>query len=351
MVKATKIIENLNTLYNYGEIVGDSTLSYLIDLRFLKKADDRYVITKKFIKFTKEVTRENFIFSLVCYYPPLLETLLLKVYKEALNIAKSGDSKALVEFINSIPKFADKIIEIRNNDLNEDSEIKGFYSALFGGYPEYLKVLSIFSEMQKSQDYEELEEEVLGKIPDKIYANGRKISSNVDLPRIKELNKYTLVPLTYNYYPISEDIKEILSSPWETFSVVLGMCISESKSVGFESILIKPSDSSNPYVTQDLNIYINNTQGREVRVGNINKFIYEVCLKNDFLLFPDKEPEVNKVIFTLMDRNIFKFKDNQYVLEDEFNERIYQKEIILKNNSRILKNNIQEYVEELRKAL
>lgn len=351
MVKATKIIENLNTLYDCGEIAEDSTLSYLIDLNLLKKIDDKYVITKKFTKFTKEVTREDFISSLVCYYPPLLETLLLKVYKEALNIGKSGDIKALVEFINSIPKFADKIIEIRNNDLNEDSEIKSFYSALFGGYPEYLKVLSLFKEMQKSQDYDELEEDILGKTPDKIYTYGRKISSNIDLPKIKDLNKYTLVPFNYNHFPLNEEIKEILSAPWETFSVVLGMCISESKSAGFEALSIKPSDLSNPYVTQDLNIYIHNTQGKEVRVGNINKFVYEVCLKNDFLLFPDKEPDVNKVIFTLMDRNIFKFKDNQYVLEDEFNERIYLKEIILKNNSRILKNKIQDYVEELRKVL
>lgn len=351
MVKATKIIESLNTLYNYGEILEDSSLSYLIDLNFLKKIHDKYVITKKFIKFTKEVTREDFISSLVCYYPPLLETLLLKVYKEAHNIGKSGDSKALVEFINSIPKFADKIIEIRNNILNEDSEIKGFYSLLFGGYPEYLKVLSLFREMQKSQDYDEIEEDILGKTPDKIYTKGRKISSNIDLPKMKDLNKYTLVSFNYNHYPLNEDIKEILSSPWETFLVVLGMCISESKSVGFEALSIKPSDLTNPYVTQDLNIYIHNTEGREVRVGNINKFVYEVCLKNDFLLFPDKEPDVNKVIFNLMDRNIFKFKDNQYVLEDEFNERIYQKEIILKNNSRILKNNIQDYVEELRKVL
>ena len=79
--------------------------------------------------------------------------------------------------------------------------------------------------------------------------------------------------------------------------------------------------------------------------------MYQMLLQNNFLLFPDKEPDVNKVIFNLMDRNIFKFKDNQYVLEEEFNERIYQKEIILKNNSRILKNNIQDYVEELRKVL
>lgn len=351
MIKASKLIELLNILYDYGEIIEVKTLDYLIDLGLIKKINTRYVITKKFIKFTKEVTREDFISSLVCYYPPLLETLLLKAYKEALKIGKSGDSKALVEFINYIPKFADKIIEIRNNDLNEDSEIKGFYSALFGGYPEYLKALSIFKEMQKSQEYDELEEDVLGKTPDKIYTKGRKVSSNIDLPKIKEFNQYTLVPFNYNHYPLNEDIKEILSSPWDTFLVVIGMCISESKSVGFEALSIKPSDLGNPYVTQDLNIYIHNTQGREVRVGNINKFVYEVCLKNDFLLFPDKEPQVNKVIFNLMDRNIFKFKDSQYVLEDEFNERIYQKEIILKNNSRILKNNIQDYVEELRKVL
>ncbi len=52
-----------------------------------------------------------------------------------------------------------------------------------------------------------------------------------------------------------------------------------------------------------------------------------------------------------MDENIFKYKDGQYLLEESFNERIYQSEIILKNHSRKLKNKIKDYVEELRNVL
>lgn len=351
MVKASKLIDSLNTLYDYGEIDEYTPLKYLVDLGFLSDKEGKYIITKKWIKFSKVVTRADFISSLVCYYPSLLEMLLLRVYKEAVNIGRSGDSKALFEFIDSVPKFADKIIEIRDKEIKEDEEIKSLYTVLFQGYPEYLKVLSIFKEMQKAEEYTQIEDTVIGKVPDKMWTDGRKVTSNVKLTKGKSNKEYSLVPFEYTHYNLSEDIKDILSYPWKTFLVVLGMVISESKSVGFEAISIKPQDSSNPYVIQDLNVYIHNTEGKEVRVGDLNKVAYELCIRSELLLFPDKEPDVNLVIFELMDDSIFKYKDGQYLLEESFNERIYQSEIILKNHSRKLKNKIKDYVEELRNVL
>ncbi|AKC62819.1 hypothetical protein [Clostridium sporogenes] len=351
MVEANKLIDSLNTLYDYGEIDEYTPLKYLMHLEFLIDKEGKYIITKKWIKFSKIVTREDFISSLICYYPNLLETLLLRVYKEAVNIGRSGDSKALFEFIDSVPKFADKIIEIRNKEINEDEEIKSFYTLIFKGYPQYLKVLSIFKEMQKAEQYEQIEDMVIGKVPDKMWTDGRKVTSNVKLIKAKGDKEYSLVPFEYTHYKLKDDIKDILSYPWKTFLVVLGMVISESKSVGFEAISIKPQDSSNPYVVQDLNVYIHNTEGKEVRVGDLKKFVYELCISSNFLLFPDKEPDVNLTIFELMDENIFKYKDGQYLLEEYFNERIYQSEIILKNHSRKLKNKIKDYVEELRNVL
>lgn len=346
-----EFIANLNNLYDYGEIDEYMPFTYLIDLNFLTDKQGKYIITKKFIKFSKVVTREDFISSLICYYPSLFETLLLKIYKEAVNIGKSGDGKALFEFIDSVPKFAHKIIEIRDNEINENEEIKSFYTILFQGYPQYLKVLSILKNMQKSEEYVQIEDTLIGKVPDQMWTNGRKITSNVKLTKAKNNEKYTLVPFEYTHYETKEDIQDILSHPWKTFLVVLGMVISEAKSVGFEAISIKPQDFSNPYVIQELNIYIHNTSGKEVRVGNLNKFAYELCIRSEFLLFPDKEPYVNLVVFELIDQNIFKYKDYQYLLEESFDERIYQNEIILKNYSRKLKNKIKDYVEELRKVL
>ncbi len=351
MIIANKFMESLNILYDYGETDEYTHLKYLIGLNFLTSKEGKYIITKKWIKFSKVVIREDFISSLICYYPSLLETLLLRVYKEAVNIGKSGDSKALFEFIDSIPKFADKIIEIRGKEINENEEIKGLYTVLFQGYPQYLKVLSIFKDMQKAEEYTQIEDTLIGKVPDEMWTNGKKVTSNVKLMKSKTNKAYSLAPFEYTHYNLRDDIKDILSYPWKTFLVVLGMVISESKSVGFEAISIKPQDRSNPYVIQDLNVYIHNTQGKEVRVGNLNKFAYELCIRSGFLLFPDKEPEVNLVIFELMDANIFKYKDGQYQLEESFNERIYQSEMILKNYSRELKNKIKDYVEELRNVL
>lgn len=346
-----EFIANLNNVYDYGEIDEYMPFTYLIDLNFLTDKQGKYIITKKWIKFSKVVTKEDFISSLICYYPSLFETLLLRIYKEAVNIGKSGDGKALFEFIDSVPKFADKIIEIRDNEINENEEIKSFYTLLFQGYPQYLKVLNIFKHMQKAEEYIQIEDTLIGKVPDQMWTDGRKITSNVKLAKAKNNKEYTLVPFEYTRYETKEDIKDILSYPWKTFLVVLGMVISEAKSVGFEAISIKPQDFSNPYVIQDLNVYIHNISGKEVRVGNLNKFAYEVCIQSEFLLFPDKKPDVNIVVFELMEQDIFKYKDRQYLLEQAFDERIYQSEIILKNYSRKLKNKIKDYVEELRKVL
>lgn len=63
----------------------------------------------KWILFTEKVSREDFV-ALLCYYPPYLEYLLSKIHKEAYLIGQSGDKDVLFEFVNSVPKFADKIL-------------------------------------------------------------------------------------------------------------------------------------------------------------------------------------------------------------------------------------------------
>lgn len=351
MVNANKLIDSLNTLYDYGELDEYKPVNYLINLNFLLSKEGKYIITKKWIKFSKLVTREYFISSLICYYPILFETLLLKIYKEAVNIGRSGDSKALFEFINSIPRFAERIIEIRDKEINETKEIKDFYSAIFQGYPQYLKILSIFKEMQKAEEYKQIEDTVVGKVPNEMWIKGRKISANVKLDKLDNKNKYTLVPYNYKDYKLEDDIKDILSYPWKTFVIVLGMVISEYKTAGFEGISIKPGDRSNPYILQDLYVYVHNTDGKEVRVGRLNKFVYELCIRNEYLVFPDKEPDINYIVFELMDDKKFIYRDGEYVLNEEFDERIYQSELILKNHSRKFKNNIKAYLEELRSVI
>ena len=113
MLDVKNLITNLNNLYDYGEVKYDNSLTYLMDLNFIKRIEDRYLITNKWIDFSGKVTREDLISSLACCYPPLLDYLLWKVYQEAYAIGQSGDGEALYEFIDHIPKFAEKILAIR----------------------------------------------------------------------------------------------------------------------------------------------------------------------------------------------------------------------------------------------
>ena len=127
LININELVKNFNLLYDYGEIKNNIDLQYLIDQNFIRLAEDRLVITKKWVKFSGKVSREDFISSLLCFYPPLLHKLLKKVYEEACIIGQRGDSKALYEFIDSIPSFAETILKIKDEVVEETEEIKSFY--------------------------------------------------------------------------------------------------------------------------------------------------------------------------------------------------------------------------------
>lgn len=351
MLNTTELVKSLNYLYDYGEIDINDSLDYLVDLNFLKSIEDKLVIAKKWIKFSGKVSREDFISSLLCYYPSLFTTLLLRVYTEACIIGKSGDSKALFEFIDSIHEFAGAILKINNETIDENEEIKALYQAVFKGYPQYPSILSKLKIMQLTEDVSDLGILPMGANPNENLIKGRRITSSVYLKGLKNKNKFTLTPYEYSDFPVEKEVGEVLSYPWKTFLTILSMVISEYKVGGFEGVSIRPTYITNPYNVQELDLYIFNSKENEIKVGNINNFVYEFCSKNDLCLFPDKAPETHKVVFDLLGEHKIDFKDGEYVLNEEFNDLIYSKDIIVKNRSRKFKNLLKDYVEELRNTL
>ena len=351
MLNVADLVKNLNVLYDYGEINNNKNLDYLIDINFIKPIEDKLIITKKWIKFSGKVSREDFIFSLLCYYPSLFNILLLIVYKEACIIGKGGDSKALFEFIDSIPKFADEILTIQNETINGNEEIKELYQVVFKGYPQYPSILSKLKIMQSVEDVSDLEIFSMGINPNENWIKGRRITSSVELEILKDKNKFTLTPYDYSDFPVQKEIGEVLSYPWKTFVTILSMVIKDYKAEGFEGISIRPNDMTNPFNVQRLELYIINSKGNEINLGNLNNFTYVFCIVNDFYLFPDKVPEVDKVVFDLLLEHKIDFKDGEYVINENFNDLIYSKDIIIKNRSRELKNLLKYYIEKLRNTI
>jgi len=352
VVEVKKLIQQLNMLYDYGEINTHIYLSYLENLNFIRTMDNKVVITRKWIDFSGKVTREDFISSLVCYYPPLLDYLLWKVYQEACAIGQRGDGEALYEFIDHIPKFANRVLEIRNSQIPETEEVKSFYSPVFKGYPHYRQILTGLKLMQLAEDVEDAEAPKMGKTPNEIWVKGRKIASNIDLKMLDVKNDYTLTPYEYRDYEVAGDIKEILSHPWKTFMVVMGMVISEYKAEGFDGVSIRPVDKKNAYIEQEIEVFIYDLKGREYRIGNFKDFVKDFCDASQLYLFPDKAPEINRVLFGMMDAKQIVYRDGEYVLNASFEDRLYTAEgIIIKNRSRKFKNMLKEYIEELRRGL
>lgn len=352
MIKAVEIQKSLNMLYDYGELQFDSKFNYLIDLNFLaNKCNNRLIITKKWIRYSGILDRKDFISSLLCYYPPVFDLLLKKVYKEATTIAISGDGKALFNFVDSIPKFSQAIIRLKGETVNETEEIKTFYQVIFGGYPHYQAALSRLKAMQKAEEQSDSDCAEMGGNPSDIWVSGRKIASQVDLEKLNAKNTYTHTPYKYNDFPVSNEVSDVLSNPWKTFITVLCMVMSEYEAEGFEGICLRPTDKNNAYSLQPLDIYIYNVKGREIRLGRLKDFTYEFCSDSGFSLFPDMAPDVDKIVFDMLENEKITYKDSGYVLNTAFKDRIYSKDIIIKNRSRRFKNVLKDYIEKLRNAL
>ena len=351
LININELVKSVNSLYDYGEIKNNTDLQYLIDQNFIRLIEDRLVITKKWIRFSGKVNREDFITSLLCFYPPLLYKLLKKVYEEARIIGQRGDSKALYEFVDSIPQFAETILNIKDKNIDETEEIKSFYQVVFNGYPQYPSILTKLKTMQLVEDTEDVELLPMRSTPNEIWVQGRRITSFVDLEKLREKNKYTFTPYEYRDFPVEKKVAEVLSYPWKTFITILLMVALEYQTAGFEGLSIRPTDHTNYYIAQPLDFYIFNIKGREIRVGRLNNFVYEFCIENDMYLFPDKAPEVDKVVFDMMNEHMIDFKDGEYVLNEEFKDLIYSKDIIIKNRSRKFKNALKDYIEKLRSTL
>lgn len=351
MTNFKEISKKIDKLYNYGEISNDIESNYLIDSKFITLFNEKLVITNKWIKFSSKVSREDFISSLLCYYPPLLKALLIIAYNEAINISNSGDSKALFEFVDSVPKFAEEIINIKDEELIETEEIKSLYQIIFNGLPQYQSILNKLKTIQLVDEVEDIKVTELGRFPNDNWIEGRRITSTVDIKPLESKNTYTLVPYNYDEFEVEEEIRKVLSNPWKTYIVTLLRVASEYKVEDLDGISIRPIDYNYYYNVQDIEVYIYNKDRVEINVGNINDFTDEFCSKHKLYLFPDRAPEVNKIVVELLEDNIIDFKDGEYVLKDSFKDILYSKDIVLKNKSRKFRDTMKDYIEDLRSSL
>ncbi|KAJ51226.1 hypothetical protein BD780_003486 [Clostridium tetanomorphum] len=342
-------IRKLNVLYDYGETTYSSSLKYLIEKDFLIKHGESVVVNKRWIQFSGKVEREDFISSLLCYHPKVLDALLQNTYKEAKKIAASGDSKALFEYINLIPKFAQRTLNLKNQNEEGSSEIREVFFEVFKGYPQYLQIMNLLRVMQLVEEEKESNIQPLGEVPNSIWIKGVTVASNIDLKPLKQKNKYTLTPFEFKHKLSTPKINKILSYPLKTILVVLGMIIEEYKKEQFEGLSFKPINPDNPYIQQEVMVHTWTTKGVEIRISDLNTFVYNLCVTNGFNLFPDKVPVMDKLLFQLIDEGIFEFKDDSYVLSAEMDDIIYASNVFMIKHADKFKNLLKENIEEIRR--
>lgn len=323
-----------------GEIPLWDCLDFLILSGYLQNAGERYVITNKWCSLSRKLSQEDTCKALVGQQPEVWPVVLARTYQLAAEISKSEDFNGLFDMVSRLPKLAG---EVKNATGKADLQV---LTQLFDGVPDYSMLMQLLENIQKAEDIEEPEINPLGNIPDENWATGRKISTCFEIEETD--NKYVLAHFTYNGPVFDTEIAGLLGNPWETFMVLLGMLNAESIGTQQQVFAFLPQNVNTAREMQEVEVKLYTSLGREFSYGNLNLFGEELAIELGLVLFPDKQPPLDKALFKLIEKRIFEYRREVYRLAEVWVAKIYNSEKVLVNKSYHLRERIKEKLEKMR---
>ena len=272
---------------------------------------------------------------------------MVKTKKYANEIALKSDKKEVFEFVDSLPLFATKLIDLKDVQINQEDTVQ----YLFNGNVSYQSIIRLLKNIQLIKKYEVSTVQPLSDEPDYNWINGRIVSALYPAERPDSPNRFVLTTLDISHVNISPETKAILSQPWETFLVIIGMIKMEYHIENEDGFFIKPGKPDNAMEEQDVYITLSSQSGKVKEYGNLNAFAADLCTNLGILLFPGNEPHTDIALFALLRRSVISYNGTEYLLNPEWEDRIYTTERFLKNKSRSLRKNLRSAIDKLRSEL
>lgn len=348
MIAQVNIDRYIKLLYHNGELPFSDELKYLVDNGLLIKTENTLYLSPQWIALSHKLNENDFTRTILALDAELTTALLIKAKGFTNEIALKNDKKEIFSFVDSLPLFAKRLTDLK--DIKTEGEDKLNY--LLNGSISFQSVLRLLCNIQlitnkvTSPCIQDLSNE-----PDHNWINGRIISTAYPAKASARTNKFVMTCLDINNESIAPETKMILSQPWETFLVILGMIKSDYLTENEDGFTMKPESSANALNIQQVLVTISSQSGKTRFYGNLKSFTAELCASIGILLFPDKEPDLDKALIGLLDRSVFCFNGTEYLLGSEWHDRIYNRERFFKNKSRSLRKMLRSEIDKMRETV
>ncbi len=341
------IAKYIKHLYQNGEYPFTDEINYLVKENLLIRLDNKFIISASWINLSHQLGNENFLRTLLAVNPEMIMALLVKTKSYAVEIALMNDKKEVFDFVDSLPFFANKLIDLKDAHINQEDSLQ----YLFNGNMSYQSMIRLLKNIQLIKKTETMTVQPLSDEPDYNWINGRIVSTLYPSERPDSPNRFVLTKLDIISEKISPETKAILTQPWETFLVIIGMIKMEYRIENEDGFFIKPGKPNNAMEEQDVLVTLSSQSGKVKEYGNLNAFAAELCTNLGIFLFPGNEPHTDIALFALLRRSVFVYNVTEYLLSPEWEDRIYNKERFLKNKSRSLKKNLRSAIDKLRSEI
>lgn len=341
------ITRYIKLLYQVGEYPFTGELNYLVKENLLIRLDNKCIISESWIRLSHHLGEEDIVRTMLAVNPEIINALLVKTKRYAIEIALKNDKKEVFDLVDSLPLFAARLINLKDVQIDQEDALQ----YLFNGNMSYQSMIRLLKNIQLIKKTENLTVQPLSDEPDYNWINGRIVSALYPAEKPDSPNKYILTSLDISHENISPETKAILSQPWETFLVIIGMIKMEYRIENEDVFFIKPGKPDNAMEEQDVFITLSSQSGKVKEYGNLNAFTAELCTSLGILLFPGNEPQTDIALFALLRRSVIGYTGTEYLLNPEWEDRIYTTERFLKNKSRSLRKNLRSAIEKLRSEL
>jgi len=372
-----EFISQLKTLYDYGELpksqLSPEHSNWLQQQKWLVQQGNQLLISDRWLALSWATKNDqDFINHLLLSQPQYQNYLLREVLQAGADIAAAEDRSALTDFVYKLPSLAVNILglyqELQNKyqrppeelEKEEWEEIKAESATelsqaldefVFSGTADYYqKLMRMLQTLQQVKfESKQLNLTAIDKVNlDNNWARQRRVTSNLYLEEAEE-SEYTLVPLKNRFSdPNLELDQEIINNPWGLFLIIFGMVEKQMRAENNDRINLRPAEKATPYQPTEINFFTYLDNGREVYVSSFTELIKDFLTFKDIKLFPKSKLNLIDYFTELLDKEIYIYQNNEYILSDKIDSLLYKKPLlILKNNCSQLKDELKNYIERL----
>jgi hypothetical protein len=359
MLDVKKSYQTLKQLYKYGESGYHDSFSFLLQLDFIKRIQDRYIITNNWITYGQEFQSEqDHLLSLYCFKDDYQKYLVEVVLLTALKMSETEDVQGIETFVSDLRIFSAyavsvlteikedsvfSIVRLEERLMQKEEQYQNLNHFIFDGPPHYQRIMFYLKHVQIYKREKVTEDIVFGKKIDDQWQKGRKISTNLSLAPLKERPLHTLVPSILESKVDHPQFQHVFTYPWKLFVFLCCIVRENFEAQGVQAIRFQ-------VVGDEVDVLLTASNHQQYRYGTFNKFAVEFCKVNQYLLFPYEVSNLQTIFQNLAERKLLTIIDEEYRLPTEIEDVIYNTRLYIPliAESKQLRGRMEQWIDELR---